>query len=44
MLELPDAALTPQIQTTMPRVMDAFQTTCVSCARPISTAPPVFID
>jgi len=25
-LELPDAALTPQIQTTMPRVMDAFQT------------------
>jgi flagellar FliL protein len=25
-LELPDATLTPQIQTTMPRVMDAFQT------------------
>jgi flagellar protein FliL len=25
-LELPDPALTPQIQTTMPRVMDAFQT------------------
>ena len=25
-LELPDAALSPQIQTTMPRVMDAFQT------------------
>ena len=25
-LELPDAALTSQIQTTMPRVMDAFQT------------------
>jgi len=25
-LELPDASLTPQIQTTMPRVMDAFQT------------------
>ena len=25
-LELPDAALTQQIQTTMPRVMDAFQT------------------
>jgi flagellar FliL protein len=25
-LELPDAALQPQIQTTMPRVMDAFQT------------------
>src|SRR5215218_6995069 len=25
-LELPDATLSPQIQTTMPRVMDAFQT------------------
>lgn len=25
-LELPDATLMPQIQTTMPRVMDAFQT------------------
>jgi flagellar protein FliL len=25
-LELPDATVTPQIQTTMPRVMDAFQT------------------
>ena len=25
-LEVPDAALTPQIETTMPRVMDAFQT------------------
>ncbi len=25
-LELPDATLQPQIQTTMPRVMDAFQT------------------
>jgi flagellar protein FliL len=25
-LELPDAALTPQVQTVMPRVMDAFQT------------------
>lgn len=25
-LELPDATLTPQIQATMPRVMDAFQT------------------
>ena len=25
-LELPDAALSPQIQSTMPRVMDAFQT------------------
>jgi len=25
-LELPDAALTPQVQTAMPRVMDAFQT------------------
>lgn len=25
-LELPDATMTPQIQTTMPRVMDAFQT------------------
>jgi flagellar FliL protein len=25
-LELPDASLQPQIQTTMPRVMDAFQT------------------
>ncbi len=25
-LELPDASLTPQIQATMPRVMDAFQT------------------
>jgi flagellar FliL protein len=25
-LEVPDATLTPQIQTTMPRVMDAFQT------------------
>jgi flagellar protein FliL len=25
-LELPDATLTPQIQITMPRVMDAFQT------------------
>lgn len=25
-LELPDATATPQIQTTMPRVMDAFQT------------------
>jgi flagellar FliL protein len=25
-LELPDAALTPQVQSTMPRVMDAFQT------------------
>jgi flagellar FliL protein len=25
-LELPDATLTPQVQSTMPRVMDAFQT------------------
>jgi flagellar protein FliL len=25
-LEVPDASLTPQIETTMPRVMDAFQT------------------
>lgn len=25
-LELPDASLTPQVQSTMPRVMDAFQT------------------
>jgi len=25
-LEIPDAALTPQIESTMPRVMDAFQT------------------
>jgi flagellar FliL protein len=25
-LELPDATLTPQVQTAMPRVMDAFQT------------------
>jgi flagellar protein FliL len=25
-LELPDATVTPQVQTTMPRVMDAFQT------------------
>jgi flagellar FliL protein len=25
-LELPDAAITPQVQTAMPRVMDAFQT------------------
>ncbi len=25
-LELPDAAMTPQVQSTMPRVMDAFQT------------------
>jgi flagellar FliL protein len=25
-LELPDAAVTPQVQTAMPRVMDAFQT------------------
>ncbi len=25
-LELPDAKLTPQVQSTMPRVMDAFQT------------------
>ena len=25
-LELPDSALTPQVQTAMPRVMDAFQT------------------
>ena len=26
MLEIPDAALSPQIEATMPRVMDAFQT------------------
>jgi flagellar FliL protein len=25
-LELPDATVTPQVQSTMPRVMDAFQT------------------